>query len=223
MRRIAALSVVVAASFSAVSQAAVLYSSGIQSYTGGPGTGSVIGVVGPITGGPNFSQGFGDDYTTIGGTTGTVTMTKFVFAGGVSVANGALGFEFFNPDGSDSNQGFAVQLASAGTKIWTITLSTPVVIPSSGFVILQPVIAGVLTGVPGSTATFGQGNVVDVGSNDLTITAATTDANVLSTGAFINSGPQLLAFEIQGNPVPEPTAALAAAPAVMLLGRRRRA
>jgi hypothetical protein len=214
----AALAVVCVAS----AQADVLYSSGLQGLTGGPGAGTVTGIVGPITGGPNFNKGFGDDYVTTAGT-GTVTMTSFIFAGGVSVANGALGFEFYNPDGSDAGTGFAVQLPSNSTSIWTITLNTPVIIPAAGYCVMQPVVAGIFSGVPGSTGKFGVADIVDVGSNNPSITASVNDADVLTTGAFITSQTnQYLAFEIQGPAVPEPTSAGLLAVGALALGRRRR-
>ncbi len=211
-----------AVAFTAAAQADVLYSSGLQGLTGGPGVGTVTGVVGPITGGPNFNKGFGDDYVTTAGT-GSVSMTSFIFAGGVSAANGALGFEFYNPDGSDAGTGFAVQLPQAGTFIWTITLNSPVTIPASGYCIMQPVVAGIFQGVPGSTGNFGVADVVDVGGNNAAITASVTDADVLSTGAFVTSqSDQILAFEIQGPAVPEPTSmGLLAAVAPVALRRRR--
>ena len=137
-------------------------------------------------------------------------MNNVQFVGGVSRAGGVVFIEFYTAAGVDTGQSFGIQFASAGTFIYNFTTATPITIPSTGYFIFQPVPAGAITGIPGSTFTAGLAGGTDVGSNNTAITAQTNAADVLTVGAFATNAagapanPQTLSLQLGF--VPEPGA-----------------
>lgn len=64
---------------------------------------------------------------------GDIALDQFVFVGGVDQAGGVMFVDFFTSAG-DFIDGFGVQLAEAGSFIWTIDLNETMDIASSGLV-----------------------------------------------------------------------------------------
>jgi hypothetical protein len=219
MRRFAILAVIPASIFVSRANAEVLYSAGVGSQTGA-GVGTTTGYSAPFTGDPSVVQGFGDDYTTTAGTAGSVLVNSVIFNGGVTVDGGEFIVAFYNSDGSASGADFIASLPTTDKQVWTVDFA-PQAVPSSGYMIFAPVPDGALPGAPGTSMSIGQGDVVDVGSNNLAVTAATDSNDTLTTGAYLGSGPELLSFELQYNPVPEPTSLGILGSSALLLGRRR--
>ncbi len=219
MRHLSVVAAMAALCLVASAKAAVLYSAGVGSDTGA-GTATTIGYTEPITGDPFLNMGFGDDYTTTGGTTGTVTINQLEFNGGVSVADGQLAFNFYNADGSSTGISIVGSFSVAANLTWILQFA-PVDIPSSGYLIFAPVPDGNFQNAPGSTAMIGQASSVDVGSNDADLTASSDVNGTLTTGAFLPAGPQTLSFQLDN--VPEPASlSLAAIPFLGMLRRSRR-
>ncbi len=88
------------------------------------GAGTGYGAFGAASGALGY-----DDYDSINDA--DITLTEFEFVGGVQEAGGILFVDFYDAS-QNYVDGFGMQLANAGNYIYTITLSTPIVIPDAG-------------------------------------------------------------------------------------------
>ncbi len=118
-------------------------------------------------------------------------MTSFVFTGGVANAGEVLDFNFFD-SAMNPTQGFAVLLPSGGNFIWTITLGTPFVVPSVGFVEME------FDTTRTQNMGVGAGGTWFIASNDVSIGSSPLDPSALGVG-------NNYAFAI--NAIPEPASA----------------
>ncbi len=124
-------------------------------------------------------------------------VTSMKFVGGVTTANTALAFNFYESGGAFLS-GFTMDLSQSGNFIWTITLDAADGILASQTGWLE------IAGVNGAT-----------GKWFLTQTAPTIGSQVPVTGSYIH------AFELTTNGVPAP-GAVALLGLAGLIGRRRR-
>ena len=72
-----------------------------------------------------------DDY--VGVVSGYVDLEEFSFIGGVANANEILWFDFYHESWNLVDY-FGAQFSQGGNWIWTLTLSSPISIPNSGYV-----------------------------------------------------------------------------------------
>jgi len=161
-------------------------------YSGIPGTYSAFAAAtGPI--------GF-DGYTsTVGGPTFLLESLRFV--GGVSTVGGVITFEFFD-SASNFVSSTSASFLTAGNFIWTLTLGTPITVPSAGILQLRA-----------AATTTGRWFFTD--------TAPSVGVNAVAFGSGSGLAPQRNnAFELTA--VPAPAGLALAGLAGLFAGRRRR-
>lgn len=133
-----------------------------------------------------------------------IALSSFRFVGGVTNANGILDFFFLDSSGANVVSSFALQFATPGNAIYSIT----------GLGGLQARANGRLQ-IQARTGTTGQWLMTttapSIGTSSLTV----------GTGSALNP-PRDHAFEITGAPVPEPGTMLALGAGLAMLARRRR-
>jgi len=126
------------------------------------------------------------------------------FVGGVNAVNGILDFFFLDSANSNVLQSFSLQLPQAGNFIWNITGLGGMEVDPSGRLQIQA-----------RTGSMGQWF--------LTTTAPSVGTNNVAVGTGSGLNPQQNnAFELTGEPVPEPTTLAVLGMGVAALARRRR-
>jgi len=134
---------------------------------------------------------------------GTLDMDIMRFVGGVDTANTILDFNFYGTaDGTGPvASSFAVQLGSAGDFIWTVTLGTPLAIPTSGSM-------EVIFDDTRPENAAGGGRIFI--SQEPALAKGSSPGNPFGIpGSGPNGEPRDFAFELQTTSIPEPaTAAL---------------
>jgi hypothetical protein len=144
-----------------------------------------------------------DDYTSTA-SGATFEMPSMRFAGGVTVANSQVLFEFLDNTNTLQNS-FTVALPQAGNFIWTITLGPGFMVPTAGRLRLTSAQA--------------------TGQWFLTSTAPSVGTNSTSFGGGTgpNQEPLYHVFELSAVPEPGSMAALGCGIAALVARRRRKA
>lgn len=239
--KLAMLMVVTGALGPSLASAAVLYKTGFgvqdgnnnasstsltstYTATGGSASGVAAGGLG---------EGRGDDYTT--GFT-SLSLTSLRFYGSLQPNADGVAIEFYNADKTRNSSATIYPSNSIAelltTGAHTVTLSSPITISGSGYIVFAPYTYNYANGAaPQITLGYSNGNnaaLYDVGTNNA---ASSVEANygpsfpssTDRTLSFVDvpNVPDRLSLELDGTGLPEPTSIALIAPVAMLLKRRR--